>query len=194
MIHRHKIAGAVAGAVLCAFAAPTVADQPVFLGSVRISTDMDGYQEAPSTINTPASGEFVARIRQDGSAIDYTLTYRNLVNVTQAHIHFGRPATTGGIVLWLCNQTASPPATIPVPPTCQSDAAATGSTITGTLTAADMVAAPNQGVTADAVGFTDVIDAIRAGAAYANVHSTTRPSGEIRGNLNTIGRGHGHHH
>jgi hypothetical protein len=41
---------------------------------------MDGYQEAPATLNSPGSGEFVARIRQDGSAIDYTLTYRNLAS------------------------------------------------------------------------------------------------------------------
>jgi hypothetical protein len=57
-----------------------------------------------------------------------------------------------------------------------------------------MVAVTAQGITADAAGFADVIDAIRAGAAYANVHTTLRPSGEIRGNLNTIGRGRGHHH
>ena len=190
MMHRLKIATGVAGgALLCALAAPAVADQPVFLGSVRVSTDLTGYEEVP-TLNSNGSGEFTARIRQDGSAIDYTLTYRDLPNVTQAHIHFGRPATTGGIVLWLCNQTASPPAGI-TPPACQSNAAATSSTVTGTLTPADLVPVPNQGVAT----FADVIDAIRNSAAYANIHTTVRPTGEIRGSLSTNGRDrdHGHH-
>ena len=135
------------------------------------------------TLNSPGSGEFVARIRQEGSAIVYRLTYRNLTGVIQAHVHMGRPALNGGIVLWLCNQSATPPDTIPVPPTCQADAAATGTTVTGTLTAADVVAAPNNGIPAGEEGFPAVIAAFRAGAVYANVHTAARTGGEIRGDI-----------
>ena len=194
MIQRLKIVGAAAGALLCGLAGPSAADSPT-RGSSLFTAGLDGYQEYPLTLNSPGSGEFVARVRQDGSAIEYRLTYRNLTGVTQAHVHFGRPATTGGIVLWLCNQTATPPATIPAPPTCQADATATGATITGTLTVADVVAQPGQGITADATGFGDIIDAFRAGAVYANVHTTTRPGGEIRGAIGSrTGRDHDHDH
>ena len=111
------------------------------------------------------------------------MTYRNLAGITQAHVHMGRPALNGGIVLWICNQTQTPPATIPVPQTCQSDANETGTTVSGTWTAADVVAAPNNGVPAGEDGFAAVIAAFRAGAVYANAHTTTRPGGEIRGDI-----------
>jgi hypothetical protein len=39
-----------------------------------------------------------------------------------------------------------------------------------------------QGITAGE--FDEILAAIRAGKAYANVHSTTWPGGEIRGQLN----------
>src|SRR5262249_47264524 len=111
--------------------------------------------------------------------IDYELTYRDLSSdVTQAHIHFGRPAITGQIVLFLCTNL-TPPAGVPVPQACPAG----GGTITGTLTAADVIARPTQGIDGGAAGLAEVIEAIRAAAAYANVHTTTFPTGEIRGRL-----------
>jgi hypothetical protein len=44
-----------------------------------------------------------------------------------------------------------------------------------------MVAQPLQGIPAGA--FADVLRAIRAGKAYANVHTSTSPGGEIRGQI-----------
>ena len=45
----------------------------------------------------------------------------------------------------------------------------------------DVVGPANRGIAAGQMG--SVIDAIRAGAAYGNVHSTMFPSGETRGQL-----------
>ena len=168
------LSGVLAAALL------TAAVVPASAGDVK--TRLSGYDETPSTISTTASGEFKAKIHKDGTAIDYELTYQDPESVvTQAHIHFGRPAITGGIVLFLCTNLA-PPVGVPAPPACLSAPA----TIPGTLTEADVIAVAAQGIDAGATGFAEILDAIRAGAAYVNVHTTGHPSGEIRGRL----RGH----
>ena len=174
------------GITLCAIAAassavmfmsPALADQRTF------SVHLSGYEETPLTLNTTGSGEFRAVVSPDGTTIMYRLTYRDLSSAaTQAHIHFGRPAITGGIVLWLCANTPpiTPPATIPTPQPCPPFPA----TITGTLTAADVVASSNgQGIDAGAAGLAEMTAAMRAGAAYVNVHTTAHGSGEIRARL-----------
>ncbi|HKE42182.1 MAG TPA: CHRD domain-containing protein [Casimicrobiaceae bacterium] len=174
------------GITLCAIIAasssvvlmsPALADQTTF------SVHLNGYEETPLTLNTAGSGDFRAVVSQDGTAITYRLTYRDLSSAaTQAHIHFGRPAISGGIVLWLCANTPpiTPPITIPTPQACPPFPA----TITGTLRAADVVASTNgQGIDAGAAGLAEMIAAMRAGAAYVNVHTTVHPSGEIRARL-----------
>ena len=107
------------------------------------------------------------------------MTYRDLSSpITQSHIHFGRPAITGGIVLFLCTNLA-PPAGVPAPQACPNAPA----TITGALTALNVIAVPGQGIDSGAAGFAEMLKAIQAGAAYVNVHTTNHPSGEIRGPL-----------
>jgi hypothetical protein len=145
------------------------------------ATNLVGYEETPLTINSPGSGSFKATVNADGTAINYTLSYTPLSSaITQSHIHFGRPAITGQIVLFLCTNLA-PPAGVPMPQACPPGPA----TISGTLTAADVIARPTQNIDGGAAGFAEMIKAMRAGAAYANVHTTLFPTGEIRG---AIGR------
>jgi len=144
-----------------------------------ITTRLVGYQETPQTINTAASGLFRANIHDDGSAIEYEVTYQNLSSPPlQSHIHFGRPGLNGGVVLFLCTNL-TPPVGVPTPPACPAPPA----TVAGTLTAANVIPVPAQGIDAGATGFAEMLKAIRAGAAYANVHTTLHPGGEIRGRL-----------
>jgi CHRD domain len=145
----------------------------------HFTTNLTGYEETPSTINSAASGEFKLKISKDGASIKYELSYRDLPSaITQSHIHFGRPALSGGIVLFLCTNLA-PPAGVPLPQSCPP----TPATINGTLTEADVVPVVGQSIDAGAAGFAEIVKAIRSGAAYANVHTTGHPSGEIRGAL-----------
>lgn len=138
-------------------------------------------------ISTGASGKFRAEIDDRAQMIQYELSYQGLEGtVTQAHIHFGQRHTAGAIVVWLCQTTGTPaPAAVaPFTPFCPTEG-----TVTGTIVAAQVLTATGQGI--DALEFDEVIRAIRAGATYANVHSTLFPPGEIRGQLDDDD--HGHH-
>jgi hypothetical protein len=180
-------------ALLTMFVAPIAADDEEI-----IKVHLVGYQETPLTINSPGSADFTAKIHSAGTAIDYELTYRDLSStVLQSHIHFGRPAITGGIVLFLCTNLGNAPASVPVPQACPETNPAT---ITGTLTAANVIALPvvcptpttcsGQAIDSGAAGFAEMLKAIRAGAAYVNVHTTNHPSGEIRARLGPHGTDH----
>src|SRR5947199_16602 len=69
------------------------------------------------------------------------------------------------------------PATDPGVATC---ADSTAGTVTGTITVANVIGPNSQGIT-PFVDFKKVIQAIRGGTSYVNVHSTRSPIGEIRG-------------
>jgi hypothetical protein len=130
-------------------------------------------------ISTPAKGRFTAILDEAADVIRYELSYEGLVApVTQAHIHFGQRHTVGGIVVWLCETTAepAPPAVAALTPDCPSQG-----TVGGTITPAQVLAQTAQGFAAG--DFDELVRAIRNGAAYANVHSSTFTPGEIRGQI-----------
>jgi hypothetical protein len=175
MNHRRNLIVASTVALAAAGAPAALADN-----RASFAANLTGYQETPLTLNSPASGEFAAKVSNDGTAIHYTLTYRGFTSdVTQAHIHFGRPALTGMVVLFLCNNTGSPPASVPTPPACPTREG----TVSGTLTAADMIERTQQNIHGGAQGFAEIVKALRNGAAYANVHTVSFGSGEIRAAL-----------
>ena len=140
-----------------------------------VHANLRGFEETPQTISTGAGGEFHAKILKD-SVIEYQLSYFGLEGaVTQAHIHFGRRGLTGGISVWLCGTGSNPGPT--GTPSCPTP----GGTVTGTAIAANVIGPAGQGISAGQLA--EIINAIRAGATYANVHSTLYPSGEIRGQI-----------
>jgi len=157
---------------------------PTVAGSEEIRAKLIGFQEVPS-VSTVARGEFRAEISRDGSAIDWELSFSGLqAPVTQAHIHVGQRSVIGGIVIWLC-QTATNPA--PASVTALTQTCPQSGTITGTAAAANVVAtAANQQIAAGELA--EVIAAIRARVAYANVHTLVSPGGEIRGQIKASDR------
>lgn len=145
-------------------------------GFKQISEFLTGYQETPSAVSTTGNGTFTARISNDESRIDWELSYTDLEGaVQQAHIHFGQKAVTGPISVFLCTNLGNGPAgtqPCPAPP----------ATISGTITAVDVTNLANErGISAGQLD--ELIRAIRAGATYANVHSTRWPGGEIRSQI-----------
>lgn len=150
-------------------------------GSKKFDGSLSGYEETPSTLSTPGVGSFDARLSKDGTKIEYELSYSGLEGVVaQAHVHFGQRALTGGISFWLCQTTGTPaPAAIAsVTPFCP----APGGTVRDEITAAEVIGPAGQGIAPGELA--EVVAAMRAGYAYANVHTSTRPSGEIRAQIN----------
>lgn len=147
----------------------------------RISEGLIGYQEVPS-ISTTGNGQFDAVISEDGSRINYVLSYADLEGaVQQSHIHFAQPGVNGGITVFICTNLGNGPAGTPACP-------APPATISGVITAADVspdipatAAARQQGLETGAMG--ELVAAMRAGFTYINVHSTKWPGGEIRAQI-----------
>jgi hypothetical protein len=161
-------------------------------GGKSFRTNLTGYEEiipasfnaAPTpptfageagAVSTVGSGKFTAKVREDPLRIEYRLRYEDLegATTTQAHIHFGQKHTVGGVSAFLCGGGDKPP--------CTPDSG----DISGTIDAADVVGPAGQGIAAGEL--TELIRAMRNGATYANVHTSTWPGGEIRGQIN--GRG-----
>jgi hypothetical protein len=136
---------------------------------------LHGYQEVPS-VSSRADGVFQARSAGDWLSIEYALAFEGLqATIAQAHIHFAQTSVNGPIIVWLCGTTTNPgPAGTQ---TCPQQG-----TIRGTITAANVLASPStQQLPAGAIG--SLISAMKAGAAYVNVHTAVSPGGEIRGQI-----------
>lgn len=139
-----------------------------------LRAELSSFNQVPSVLAT-GHGNFEADINEDGT-ISYSLTYSGMSSqVVQAHIHFGDGRTNGGVAVFLCGG---------VKPACPASG-----TVTGTITAADISVLPvtngdsviPQGIQpGDLAG---LITAIRHGHTYVNVHTTTFPTGEIRGQV-----------
>jgi len=150
-------------------------------GFNHLSETLSGYQEVPA-VSSVASATFTADVGKDGNSIEWELSYGGLEGtVQQSHIHFGQRAVNGGISVFLCTNVGNGPA--------GTQACPQSGTIGGTITAADVspnipatAAARTQGI--DTGEFDELVRAIDAGKAYANLHSTKWPGGEIRAQLN----------
>ena len=79
-------------------------------------------------------------------------------------------------MVFLCQTSFNPDPTT-FPPTCPQSG-----TASGILRLNNVIGPTAQGLTAGE--FAELVKAIRGGVAYVNVHSTTFPGGEIRGQLN----------
>ena len=156
----------------------------------RLRADLTGLEEVP-VVNTVATGKFRARISPDEQSIEYRLSYSGLQGtVSQAHIHIAQLSVNGSIVIWLC-QTATNPSPVPTTAhTCNPGS----DDFTGTITAADVIAGGTASQQLNANDLASVIALIRAGAAYANVHTLPNSTGgEIRGQIEVIDQDNNRH-
>ena len=74
----------------------------LLLGQGNYKADLSGYDEVPA-MSTSGSGDITVQISADQKSLDVTLAFTNLEGVASAaHLYFGMPATTGGVVANLC--------------------------------------------------------------------------------------------
>ena len=153
--------------------------------TVRADTDDDttfrarltGFGEVPPKL-VNGNGRFTGTLSDDGTSISWTLTWTGLTGPAQvAHIHFGQPQNTGSPVVFFCGGGGRP--------ACPDGPGHSGS-ISGTWTAADVVAVPSQNVTAG--DFAGLVNILRVELGYANIHTTLFSGGEIRGQVSVHGR------
>jgi hypothetical protein len=103
------------------------------------------------------------------------LSYADLEGaVQQSDIHFGPPNNTGGISVFLCTNLGNGPAGTQLCPPAPA-------TISGLATAVDVIGPVGQGIEAGALA--ELVDAIRDGKTYVNVHTAKWPAGEIRSQI-----------
>ena len=151
--------------------------------------DFSGFNEVGAlnaqtgAILSPGRANLELRLDRVNQTLTFVLTYSDLsAPVTQSHIHFGKKHMAGGVMVFFCSNLASAPAGTQACP-------ASGGTVTGTLSAANVLALAGQNVTAG--DFQALVDALESDTAYANIHTTAFPAGEIRGEVR---RGSESHH
>jgi hypothetical protein len=141
---------------------------------------LTGYEEVP-VVSSAATGLFYAG--NDGDTIFYSLWYTRMQGtVQQAHIHIAQPGVNGSIVIWLC-QTATNIDPTGSSPQCPQDGG-----VTGLITAANVIAGSQAAQQLAAGDIKAALTALRAGAAYANVHTNLSTGGEIRGQIRVISK------
>ena len=144
-------------------AAPAAAAGP----QLNFRAPLRGGEEVPP-VDTHTVGVATFKVSNDESQISYKLIVANGEQVTQSHIHCGLPGTNGPIVVFLYG----------LGPTVDIN----GVLASGVITAADVIPrAPSASCPSGVADLADVIEILRTGSAYANVHTVAHPAGETRG-------------
>jgi CHRD domain len=133
----------------------------------KFEAKLSGKNQAP-VVDTSAHGVATFALGKDGKSLSYRLSVTGIRNVSMAHIHMGPAGQEGPVVAWL--YPSKPPAVV-------KKGKFTGLLAHGTLTAANLVG-PLEGKT-----ISDLVDQIKDGKAYVNVHTEKYPAGEIRGQI-----------
>lgn len=124
---------------------------------------LTGDEEVPAR-PTNATGQTIFKLSKDGNQLSYKLIVANIENVFGAHIHVGEVGQNGGVVAFLYGGGLI-------------DGRTSGILAEGVITADDLIGA------LEGQSLEDLLETMRAGSTYVNVHTTQYPGGEIRGQI-----------
>lgn len=122
---------------------------------------LNGENERPSRVTTNATGTATFTVDEGESSVDFRIDVNNITGVTGVHIH--GPASTetaAGVLVPLFANAGT--------------GAVNGMLVSGTFTQANV----QGGMTFDAL-----LQLMRDGQTYVNVHTATNRPGEIRGQI-----------
>lgn len=132
-------------------------------GKEAFIATLSGSEEVPAR-GTGANG--TAQILVEGNQITYAIEVDDITAITAAHIHTAAAGVNGPVRLFL----------YPAPP----------NTTAPQVTVTDkhiLVQATVNASAVNGVSFDELVNAMRSGNAYVNVHSTQFPGGEMRGQI-----------
>jgi trimeric autotransporter adhesin len=133
---------------------------PVPAGTTFKAARLSGRQEVPA-VTTSATGSATMVIDLNRKSMTVTVEVSGLSNITEAHLHVGRPGVDGPIIFPLASTAFTSPLTV-------------------TLTEAELQPNP------PASTFEQALFAVETGNTYVNVHTTAFPDGEIRGQVGPV--------
>lgn len=161
-------------------------------GDFNLGTHLTGDGEvftpatpgAPTPADSKGQGQAIFRVSDDGTSADFRLIASNIDNVIMAHIHCSRPGANGPIRMWL----------YPVIGRSGAPAASGGGRQDGVLASGTFAFGTATCPAANVGRDMPLLDAMRAGLTYVNVHTNDGvapantgpgdfPGGEIRGQL-----------
>ena len=179
-MRRDKLFKAVMVAALVMFSA-SYAYAEEFFARLSGFQEIGGLNAETGAIRTDGRGTLHLKLDKQAGTASWTLTYSDVGTtsprtgtVTQAHIHFGKVHSAGGILVFFCTTLGNGPADTLA---CPSNSG----TISGSFSALSVTAIPGQNVNAG--DFDALVDALNSNTAYANIHSSGFPAGEIRGQI-----------
>jgi CHRD domain len=132
----------------------------------KFEATLSGKNEVPA-VESSAQGRATFQLSKTGKSLLYTISVTGIEDPMMAHIHMGAAGKDG-------------PPVVPLYPTKAHPAKmgkVSGVLARGSITAARLVG-PLKGKT-----LADLLEQIRAGNTYVNVHSKAHPGGEIRGQV-----------
>ena len=130
--------------------------------------DLRGRNEVPLTLSA-ARGTLALTVNDADTSVHFVLEYEGLqTTVAAAHIHVGQPNVNGGVTVFLCGGGGRP--------ACPQEG-----TVEGDFNASNVLGLTSQQLELN--NLAKLLSAIRAGKTYANLHTTTSPGGEIRGQI-----------
>ena len=134
-----------------------------FDNTEKFTAVLQGSESFPDPVTTDATGLAQFELSQDGQQLSFELTVSDIEDAFAAHIHLGARGETGEIAVFLYVGDAV--------------------TLTGVL--AQGTISDTEVVPSAAASLAELLELIRSGGTYVNVHTNAYPNGEIRGQIVT---------